>query len=204
MPLLNLGGVGVVGQGIFQPPELLARITAKGVDRSPGEEHLALVEKLLPDGGEHKIVLQPASQQLNGVGAAVDEQTQQFVEGVYHGICVVVHHLLEIPHAQQIGLAVQGAAPDINVGTLHVGAIGVAATVCQENNVSTQARVGFQKAIFWPVQNVHRSLLNSKNPPAGAALRTHTWSPHLCPTAARNRSQSPAPHCGKCFLSVRQ
>ena len=36
VPFLHLGGVGIVGQRIFQPPELLSRITAKGVDRPPG------------------------------------------------------------------------------------------------------------------------------------------------------------------------
>lgn len=73
VPLLNLGGVGIVSQGVLQSAKLLARVAAKGVDRPPGEEHLALVEKPPSDGSKYKIMLRLTAQQLNGVGVAVDE-----------------------------------------------------------------------------------------------------------------------------------
>ena len=62
MPLLDLGGIGVMGQGVLQSPELLARVAAEGVNGAPGKKHLALVEKLPPDGSEYKIMfrLQPS------------------------------------------------------------------------------------------------------------------------------------------------
>ena len=70
--LFAFSGIGVVGQGILQPPELLVGIAAEGDGRPPGEKHLALVDELLPDGSEDKVVLRLAAQQLDGVGVAAD------------------------------------------------------------------------------------------------------------------------------------
>ncbi len=111
MSLFAFSGIGVVGQGILQPPELLSCVTAKGADRPPGEEQLAPLKKLPPDGGKYKIVIRFTAQQLNGVGVAVDEQGEKLVERVHGSVRLRVHHLFEIVYAKQVCFAVQGTAP---------------------------------------------------------------------------------------------
>ena len=80
-------------------------------------------------------MLRLAAQQLDGVGVAAGQQGEQLVEGVHCGIRLCVHHLLKVTHTQQVGLAVQGTASDVNVGALHIGSIGVAAPISEENNM---------------------------------------------------------------------
>ena len=104
-------------------------------------------------------MLGPATQQLNGVGVAVDEQTQQLIEGVHGGVRVIVYHLLKATHTQQISFTVQATAPDIDVGALHVGAIGIAAAIGEEDDILSQARVGLQKIAFWSIEKAQSSHL---------------------------------------------
>ena len=102
-----------------------------------------MVDELFPDGGEDQIVLRLAAQQLNGIGVAADQQREQLVEGVHRGVRLCVHHLLKLTHTQQVCFAVQSTAPDVDVRALHVGAIGVAAPIGEENNILPETRVSF-------------------------------------------------------------
>ena len=138
VPLLYLGRVGVVGQGALQPAKLLVGVAAEGDGRPAGEEHLPLVDELFPDGSQYQIMLRFTPQQLDGIGVAVDQQGEQLVKSVHSGIRLRIHHLLKVTHTQQVSLAVQGAAPDVNVGVLYIGPIGIAASVGEENNILSE------------------------------------------------------------------
>jgi len=93
-------------------------------------------------------VFRIAAQQLDGIGVAADEQGQQLVEGVHGGVRLRIHHLLKIAHTQQVGLAVQSTAPDINIRALHISAIGVAAPIGEKNNMFSKMEISLQKLVL--------------------------------------------------------
>lgn len=82
------------------------------------------------------------------LGVAAHQQVDELIESIDRGIRCLVDYLLKVSVPNQVVGAVQGTATDIDIGTLDVGPIGMAATQRQEHDFSLEVLIGPEKVIL--------------------------------------------------------
>ena len=97
---------------------------------------------------QHQILLRFAPKHFNGVRVAGQQKRRHFSEAVHDRIGFPVFRLLELRQPQQFCALVQGNAPDVDIGCLDIGAIGVAPTQGKQHNPVLEGLVFPKKIVI--------------------------------------------------------
>lgn len=138
----------VACNSIFQASELLICIAAEGGNRTLRQEDAPVIDHLPAEIGEVKVMLRSASKHLNCVWVAVKEQRNELVKGVNRGIGCIVDKLIEGRKPEDIARAVRSAAANVNIGSLDIRTVGIAAAERQENDALAEVRIRSEEIVF--------------------------------------------------------
>ena len=143
---------GDSGGLVVHAAKLCCSITAERVDCPLGQKQLPVVQQQLSRLGEIQVVLRLQPQNLNGIGITLFQQVYQLRKRIDRGIRGNISHLLKTFAAKDLRLAQCGTAPNVQIRSFRICAVGVRTAQPQQHHTTAQVGIGPQEIIRFSVQ----------------------------------------------------
>ena len=134
--------------GILQPSKLCIRVMAKRSRGASGQKQLPVIQQLLPDRRLYDILIFIQSQDLDRIGVAVQKQADQLIESIDYSVCLPVLILVKCRKSDQIRREIQRNSTEIDIASLAVRAIAIAAAHAEQHDTGTKTGIGPDEAIL--------------------------------------------------------